>query len=226
MSFPSWFVAIYYELVNWRISYRVIWVNQSQNPTTTSQGTTIPFAFVIVYNACLTFAYIDRHWKPQIAIMPPLSSLLALKVVFMTTSDASGEDKWARWCHQMETFSRYWPFVRVTGEFPSQRHVTRSFEVFFALRLNKRLSKQPRRQWFQTPSRSLWRHCNGRHPGISIYTRVCKIWNTSRTIRTVWVLEVLWFSLLRHSFCVDSSGPCIFTTEIRDCERNNPEQNG
>ena len=38
--------------------------------------------------------------------------------------------------------------------------VTRSFDVFFDLRLNKRLSKQSRRRWFETPSRSLWRHCN------------------------------------------------------------------
>ena len=30
----------------------------------------------------------------------------------------------------------------VTGEFPSQRPVTRSFDVFFDLRLNKLLSKQ------------------------------------------------------------------------------------
>ena len=56
-------------------------------------------------------------------------------------------------------FPRYWPFV--TGEFPSQRPVTRSFNVFFDLRLNKRLSKQSGRRWFGTPSRSLWRHCIG-----------------------------------------------------------------
>ena len=31
---------------------------------------------------------------------------------------------------------------------------------FFYLRMNKRLSKQSRRLWFETPSRSLWRHCN------------------------------------------------------------------
>ena len=48
----------------------------------------------------------------------------------------------------------------VTGEFPSHRPVTRSFDVFFDLRLNKRLSKQSRRRWFETPSLSLWRHCN------------------------------------------------------------------
>ena len=31
---------------------------------------------------------------------------------------------------------------RTTGEFPAQRPVTQSFDVFFDLRLNKRLSKQ------------------------------------------------------------------------------------
>ena len=48
----------------------------------------------------------------------------------------------------------------VNGESPSQRPVTRSFDVFFDLRLNKRLSKQSRRRWFETPLRLLWRHCN------------------------------------------------------------------
>ena len=38
------------------------------------------------------------------------------------------------------------------GEFPTQRPVTRSFDVFFDLRLNKRLSKQPWGWWFETPS--------------------------------------------------------------------------
>ena len=47
-----------------------------------------------------------------------------------------------------------------TGEFPAQRPVTRSFDVFFYLRLNKRLSKQPWGWWFETPSWSLWRHGN------------------------------------------------------------------
>ena len=45
----------------------------------------------------------------------------------------------------------------VNGEFPSQRPVTRSFGVFFDLRLNKRLSWG---WWFETPSCSLWRHFN------------------------------------------------------------------
>ena len=46
------------------------------------------------------------------------------------------------------------------GEFPTQRPVTRGFDVFFDLRLNKRLSKQPWGWWFETPSWSLWRQCN------------------------------------------------------------------
>ena len=43
---------------------------------------------------------------------------------------------------------------------PSQKPVTRSFDVFFDLRLNKRFSKQLRHRWFGTPSHSLWRHYN------------------------------------------------------------------
>ena len=50
----------------------------------------------------------------------------------------------------------------VTGEFAAQRPVTRSFDVFFDLRLNKRLSKQPWGWWFETPSRPLCRHWNGK----------------------------------------------------------------
>ena len=56
-------------------------------------------------------------------------------------------------------FPRYWPLV-VTREFPSQRPVTRSFDVFFDLRLHKWLSKQLRSRRFKTPSRSSWRHSN------------------------------------------------------------------
>ena len=47
------------------------------------------------------------------------------------------------------------------GEIPAQRPVTRSFAVFFYLRPNKRLSNQPWGWWFETPSWSLWRQCNG-----------------------------------------------------------------
>ena len=67
-----------------------------------------------------------------------------------------------KWKH----FLLYWPFVRginrspVTGEFPAQRPMTRTFDAFFDLRLNKRLDKQSWSWWFETPSHPLWRHCN------------------------------------------------------------------
>ena len=48
--------------------------------------------------------------------------------------------------------------IRVTGGFRSQRPVTRTFVVFFDLRLDKWLSKQSRLRWFQTRLRSLWCH--------------------------------------------------------------------
>ena len=68
------------------------------------------------------------------------------------------------WRHQMETFSALLAICAgnspVTGEFPAQRPVTQSFDVFFDLRLNRRLSKQSWGWWFETPSCSLWRHCN------------------------------------------------------------------
>ena len=48
----------------------------------------------------------------------------------------------------------------VISEFPSQRPVMRSFDVFFDLRLNKQLSKQSWGWLFEKPSRSLWCHCN------------------------------------------------------------------
>ena len=45
---------------------------------------------------------------------------------------------------------------------PLTRPVTRSFDVFVDLRLNKRLNKQSWGWWFETPSCSFWSHCNVR----------------------------------------------------------------
>ena len=65
-----------------------------------------------------------------------------------------------KWKH----FPRYWTFVRGIHrwpvKYPAQRAVTRSFDVCFDLRLNKRLSKQSWGLWLETLSRPLWRHCN------------------------------------------------------------------
>ena len=93
-----------------------------------------------------------------------------------TNFSLRGVWKTSRVCHQCIThdvcwvshddviewkhFTPNWPFVRGIHRFPTQRPVTRSFDIFFDLRLNKRLSKQPWGWWFETPSWSLWRQCN------------------------------------------------------------------
>ena len=77
-------------------------------------------------------------------------------------STADGNGKWwwhfAWWRHRMETFSALLAICAgnspVTCEFPIQRPVTRSFDVFFDLRLNKRLSKQSWGRWSETPCRA------------------------------------------------------------------------
>ena len=65
------------------------------------------------------------------------------------------------WRHQMEVFSALLSNsagnLPVTGEFPTQRPVTRSFDVIFDLRLNKRLNKQSWGWCFETLSHTLWR---------------------------------------------------------------------
>ena len=69
-----------------------------------------------------------------------------------------------RWRHQMETFSALLAICAghspVPGECPTQRPVTRSFDVYFDLRPNKRLSKQSLGWWFETLSPPLWPHRN------------------------------------------------------------------
>ena len=68
------------------------------------------------------------------------------------------------WRHQMKTFSALLAICAgnspVTGEFLAQRPVMRSFDVSFDLRLNKPESKQWWEWSFETPPRTLWRHCN------------------------------------------------------------------
>ena len=63
----------------------------------------------------------------------------------------------------------------VPGEFLAQRPVTRSFDVFFDLRLNKRLSIQSWGWWFGMRSRSLWRHCN------AFASLVVYVWDPNRS---------------------------------------------
>ena len=107
-----------------------------------------------------------------------------------------GAKLWHRswWRHQMETFSVLLAICAgnspFPGEFFAQRPVTRSFNVFFDLRLNKRLSKQSWGWWFETLSRPLWRHRN------DIDRKWFRYWH--------WLLAMVIFILLTiQGYCYD-----------------------
>ena len=82
--------------------------------------------------------------------------------MYLNSTSVFSQESWRR--HQMETFSAllaiYAGNSPVPDHVPAQRPVTWSFDVFFDLRLNKRLSKQSWGWWFETLMRPLWRHCN------------------------------------------------------------------
>ena len=97
----------------------------------------------------------------------------------------------------------------VSGEFPSQRPVTRSFDVFFHLCLNKWLSKQSRGWWFETPSCSLWSHCN-EHGSDQDRTRI-KCWNRKYTLYTI-LMDELWVVCLEDvgENCITALFICLW----------------
>ena len=91
----------------------------------------------------------------------------------------------------------------VTDEFPSQRPVMRSFDIFFYLRLNKLLSKQSRRWWFETPSRSLSRHCNGLLYWYRWQSYYDITWKTFRITGPLWgeSTDLRWIPLTKDQQC-------------------------
>ena len=103
-----------------------------------------------------TLDCIPEEWIPEVRNVCPDTPIVLMGC-------KKGERKLNSWWrHQMETFSAFLAICAgnspVTGEFPAQRPVTRSFDVFFDLRMDKLLSKQWWGWWFETPSHPSWRH--------------------------------------------------------------------
>ena len=103
----------------------------------------------------------------------------------------------------METFSALLAICAgnspVPGEFPTQRPVTRSLDVFFDLRLNKRLSKQPWGWWFETLSRLLLSgepDYFGRNKILSGYD--LSHYQVPHCIRVFFYF--VWFAFIHHNF--------------------------
>ena len=131
------------------------------------------FPMLLSWTSCRTNSLVAGGLKGSDAHVTSLwwVAIWNIRWEISPSNDQHGGKSW--WRHQMETFSPLLSLCArnspVTGEFPSPRPVTRSFEVFYDLRLNKRLSKQSRRLWLDTPSRSLWCHCNVLFSPMRIY---------------------------------------------------------
>ena len=120
------------------------------------------------------------------------------------------------WRHQTKTFSAYWPFVRGIHRSPVNSPLKGQWRgaLMFSLicPLTKRLSKPSWDWWFETPLRSLWRHCNDdivclctpcHHENIMSWKRFRHYWHNVRGIRR-WLLalcEVI------HRWRVSHKGP-------------------
>ena len=128
-----------------------------------------------------------------------------------------------KWKH----FPRYWPFVRGIHQWPvdTQHKGQWRGALMFDLRLNKRLSKQSRRWWFETPPRSLWRQRNiyvypGTLPSLKIMNISCQLWEGSKKqfLRRGEINEVDWqvdgtsYDLLecKHIIC----NICVVTLDL------------
>ena len=108
-----------------------------------------------------------------------------------------------------------WEFTG-PGEFPSQRPVTRSFDVFFDLRLNKRLGKQSWGWWFETLSSPLGRHRND----CGLCVKLSKVWISNYISQILWGVITCpcpWYVLLTHK--PSNCGHVITVTTVKSHER-------
>ena len=88
----------------------------------------------------------------------------------------------------------------ITGEFLAQRPVTRSFDVFFDLRLNKRLSKHSWGWWSDTPPRSLWLPVmyleyasTWRDSGAIVAgAKFCNVMSNNNQFAATWIFYRIW----------------------------------
>ena len=122
-----------------------------------------PRSWILTASQHRSFTYVFTR-TPYWASSTARARLIALIAPYKVKNTCMKISLFAWWHHQMEPFSALLAICAgnspVTGEFPAQRPVTRSFNIFFDLRLNKRLSKQSWGWWFETLPYPLWRHCN------------------------------------------------------------------
>ena len=139
------------------------------------------FFFLLVFGESLFVCFLlwDTHWGDMLRgiNVTPASDICRFMVTYNgnVTRMPNGLVS-SRWRHEMEHFPRYWPFVRGIHRSPvnSPHKGQRRGALMFSLicTLNKRVSKQSWGWWLETPSWSLWRHCNVDRRSSTVMPRV------------------------------------------------------
>ena len=146
-------------------------------------GTFLParlFTRAYIYHTTLWLVAIKiRRWHHLLASLHVLILSLSRGIIYMMTSSNGN------------ILPRYWPFVRGIHQSPvNSLHQGQWRGLWCFLwsavdkRLGKRLGKQSWGWWFETPSRSLWRHCNDKYElGIStnLYSMSLR-WNEEQLV--------------------------------------------
>ena len=114
-----------------------------------------------------TFAFLSHYYDVMMSAMA--SQITSLTIVYPIINSGADQRK-----HQSSASLNFCSGnSQVTGEFHSQRPVKWSYDLLFDLHLNKRLIKQTWGWWFETQSRSLWRHCNGQQTMCMLRSLAC-----------------------------------------------------
>ena len=149
--------------------------------------------YLFFYNVHLTCPSCIQRVTPHCT--GPLSVTSRVQQIMMTSSNGN--------------------IFRVTGplyigEFPAQRPVTRSFDVFFDLYLKRRLSKQSWCWWSETPTRSIWCQCNvtnvqWKPPSTTIYNHTI--------VKCLYVVQKNMCYTINMEFC----NKCEFAFNLCEC---------
>ena len=147
-----------------------------------------------------------------------------MHIVSNTPGHASSKSPW--WRHQMETFYALLAICAgnslVISEFPAQRLVTRSLDVFFDLRLNKRLSEFTGQMASDAENVSIWWRHHVNQWWASSLTHVCDATGHELTylvgkVKTpaslAGILALGWCHTRRRDYC--SHGRCYLGQPLR-----------
>ena len=131
------------------------------------------------------------------------------------------QDAW--WRHQMETISAWLAF---TDDWWIPRRNASDAELWYFLwsAPKQTVSKQSRHRWFETPSPSLWRHCNVDmlycnvpwwiEPSKLLYTSI----GLSRmTQKIVFLWKMIWNNTYNYKHNHDHSNVCTPPSESFEC---------